>query len=201
MENLVNQLLSLVVAYGYPIIGLTVLVSSLGIPLPQNSIVLIAGSLAVIDNLNLFYLFVLITMCSVIGDCIDYFIGRKLGEIVFQKLNKRSSFIKVSHSVVQRYFRKWSGMSIFLSRWLFTPVSSIVSIFAGVAGYPFRKFIFFDISGQVLSSIIFLSLGYFFSANWPYIWEYLDTLPGIVTAIASGVILLIIGIRKFVNKK
>jgi membrane-associated protein len=53
-----------------------VLVSSLGVPLPAMPVLLVSGSLAAVEGLNLELLFVLVTSCSVAGDSVDYLIGR-----------------------------------------------------------------------------------------------------------------------------
>lgn len=191
-----NSIFTLILVYGYPVVGVVTLLSSMGLPLPGTAVVLVAGSLVATKNLNPIALFLLITASSVAGDVIDYFLGKYIGDGVLQKLAKRSKFVRTSRDTTEKYFRRWSGITVFLTRWLFPFAASIVSVIAGISNYSFRKFLFFDILGQSIATIIFLGLGYVFSVNWPYIWDYLSSIPGIVIGAALGFIFILMGLRK-----
>ncbi len=195
MDLLINEILTLVLAYGYPIVAVTVVASSMGVPLPIAPILVVSGSLAAMEDLNLVFLVVLVTGCSVAGDSVDYYLGTRVGSLVLERLGNRSVRRRASIAVAQRHFRRWSGPTIFLTRWLFTPFSSLVNLLAGIAQYPFRRFLFFDALGEAISSIVFVTLGYVFGVNGRYIWEYIDGVPGIVASAAIGVVFLIIGGR------
>lgn len=201
MDVLFNQILNFVLIYGYPVIGLYILVSSIGIPLPQTSMILAAGSLSAAGDFNIVGLFFLITICSIGGDLVDYFLGRFIGFHFIKHIRK---FVKPQNKVVhsaRSFYTQWSGLSIFTSRFLFTPLASPISVLSGLSKYAIGKFLFFDILGQILSSIIFLSIGYFFNAGWVYFWEYMDSVPGILTIFALSIFLVIFGIRIFVIYK
>jgi membrane-associated protein len=176
----------------------TVLASSAGLPLPMAPILLVAGSVAAAEGLNVATLFLLVVTCSVAGDCLDYYVGRRLGHLFLQRIQKKrpSAVWSVSWVTIEQYFARWSGISIFLSRCVFTPFGSVVSILAGVGNYPFRRFLIFAVAGEIISAAIFLGLGYTFGANWPSIWDDVDGLPGILTFAALGLLLIFAGLKR-----
>lgn len=192
MEVLLKPLLTLVIVYGYPIIALLDLLSSTGAPLPMTAILLVAGSLAAAGLLNIYVLFTLIMICSIIGDILDYYVGRRFGPSAFEKLGKSNN----STARIKAYFLRWSGVSIFLSRWLFTPFSSIVSVIAGASNYKFHRYLIVDILGELFATTIFLTLGYMLGVNWSYMWDYLDGVPGIVTSVIVGCVFIVFGLKK-----
>ena len=196
MDNVLNQLLTYVVAYGYPALAVTSFVSSAGAPLPSTAVLLVSGALAAAGSLNLFALVLLATACSTGGDILDYYAGKSFGVAVLQGLGNRSPAAQQTTAKAQHYFRRWSGIAVFLSRWLFTPFGSVVNVAAGVAGYPIKRFLLFDVLGEAMASVLFVGLGYVFGANWPYIWQYLDGLPGILVGVSLGLGLIVIGARK-----
>lgn len=199
--NIFNSIFTLILVYGYPAIALAVFLTSAGIPLPGIAIILVSGSLAASDNHNLLLLFFLITICSVAGDVVDYFLGLKLGMPLIEKLSSRSKLIRRTFHTVEHLFGKWSGMSVFLTRWLISPLGPTVSFLAGITRYPFRKFLLFDLLGQILSAIIFLGLGYFFSVDWPILWNDLTNFDRILIGTVLGLILIVIGMRKILSKR
>ena len=199
--NILNSIFTLILIYGYPAIAVAVFATSAGIPLPGVAIVLVSGSLAATDNHNIGILFFLVTIASVAGDILDYFLGNIIGTVVIEKICNHSKLVKRSLIKIEHYFSQWSGVSIFLSRWLIPPLAPTVSVLAGITRYPLKRFLLFDILGEVVSSIIFLSLGYFFSVNWPYVWGYLNSTVGIIVGAVIGLTLVMIGLRGVLRKR
>ncbi|HUD44767.1 MAG TPA: VTT domain-containing protein [Patescibacteria group bacterium] len=200
MNFILNQLLTLVLAYGYPIVGLSVVISSIGFPFPTPIILLAAGALAALGELNFYVLFFIVLCCSVLGDITDYWLGAKLGYAILRRFNKHKSSMKL-FGKGRKYFFRWSGITIFLTRWLFSIIASVISLLAGTTGYPFGKFLLFDIPGQIISAFVFLGLGYLFSSEWQNIWTYVQSVSLLMSGILVGTILIIFGIKQYNRKK
>jgi membrane protein DedA with SNARE-associated domain len=199
--SILNNIFTLILVYGYPAIALAVFLTSAGIPLPGVAIILVSGSLAASGNHNLIFLFFLITICSVAGDLVDYFLGVKLGMTLIERLSKQSKFVKRTVSGVKHFFEKWSAISIFLTRWLITPLGPTVSVLAGITKYPFRRFLLFDVIGEMLSAVIFLGLGYFFSVDWPILWNDLSSVDRIGIGTVVGAALIFFSLRKILARR
>ena len=62
MNIVMGQFLTVVLVYGYPIIGLAIFLSSVGFPFPATIITVSAGSLAAIGDLNIVILFFVVVL-------------------------------------------------------------------------------------------------------------------------------------------
>jgi membrane-associated protein len=152
-----------------------------------------------LDGISPLPLFVLVTASSVASDSIGYYLGRTLGGVRLGGPGGRWAWLGTVGNEVQRYFRPWSGLTVFLIRWLFTPLSSAVNLLAGISRYPFRRFLVFAAAGEAISSGLFLGVGYVFGVNSTYLWDYFDGLPGILAASALGLLLTVIGVRRLLR--
>ena len=201
MDSILQQLLGLVLLYGYPVVGVAEFLSSAGVPLPMTAILLAAGSLAALGSLNLPLLCLVTVIASIAGDCIDYTLGRWLGTPMLEALVRRSLVQEAAVERARGQMQRWAGASIFLTRWLFTPVSSLVSLLAGSSDYPLRRFLTADIAGNVIGAVLYLGAGYLVGANWVTVWSDVSGAPLLATLFAIGVLLLALGLVRLLRPR
>jgi membrane-associated protein len=130
--------------------------------LPGDSLLFAAGSLASMpaSQLNPHYLFFIFTSAALIGDTVNYWIGRSLGPKVFHF--EKSRFFDTAHlRKTHDYFEKYGGKTIIIAR--FVPIVRTFTPFvAGIGSLPYPKFITFSIAGALLWVGLFSYGGYFF---------------------------------------
>jgi membrane-associated protein len=199
MGGVLNPLLTLLLVYGYPVVGGVELASSAGVPLPMTAILLASGSLAALGDLNLPLLCLVTVIASITGDCIDYTLGRRLGTPLLEALERRSIVSKSATERARRQMQRWSGASVFLSRWLFTPLSSLVSLLAGTSAYPLRRFLLADVAGNVIGAVLYLGAGYLVGANWVTVWSNVSGAPLLATIFAAGALLFAVGVFRLLR--
>ena len=85
--------------------------------------------------------------------------------------------------------KRWSGAGIFLSRWLITALGPWVNVASGIAAYPWRRFLFWDVLGEVLWVILYVGIGYAFSNRVQAIAEILGNLAWVIVGLIVTVIL------------
>jgi membrane protein DedA with SNARE-associated domain len=200
MEGIFQQLLALVVLYGYPVVGGAEFLSAAGAPLPMSAILLLSGSLAALGSLNVVVLFLVVAATSVAGDFLLFAVGRRFGPPALDQIVRLPFVSTAAVDQAQGYFSRWAGAGIFLSRWLFTPVGAIVSLLAGVTSYPLRSFLALDVAGEVLAAGLWLGAGYAFGANWQQILSYVGGIPGEATVVALGVALVALALRRLLRR-
>lgn len=127
--------------------------------LPGDSLLFAAGSFSAIGKLNPNSMFLILSLAAVLGDSINYFIGKYLGPKVFSKnyrfLNKKN--LEKTH----KFYEKYGGKTIILAR--FIPIVRTFAPFvAGIGLMNYYKFITYNIVGGVAWVGIFVYLGYFF---------------------------------------
>ena len=59
--------------------------------------------------------------------------------------------------------KAWGGPGIFITRWLLIPLGPWINLASGTAGYPWHRFLVWDILGEITGAAVYISLGWFFS--------------------------------------
>ena len=158
--------------------------------LPGDSLLFAAGSIAAIGKMNIHLMVVLLIIAAILGDAVNFMIGKYFGEKLFA--NPNSKIFKQSHlQKTQQFYAKHGGKTIILAR--FIPIVRTFAPFvAGMGHMTYHHFLAYNVIGGVLWVTIFSYLGYFFG-NLPIVKDnlslvliaiiVLSVLPGIVEII------------------
>ncbi len=168
-----RHLLEAATTYGLWVYGLLFLIVFLetGVVvtpfLPGDSLLFATGALAAAGVLDLRAVLVLLTVAAIVGDNMNYFIGRTVGPRVFTEHNR---LLKHDHLLrTQRFYEKHGGKTVVLAR--FVPIVRTFAPFvAGVGRMRYARFLAFDVGGGICWVWSFGLLGYFFG-NQPVVKE------------------------------
>ncbi|GAC1405760.1 MAG: hypothetical protein NVSMB49_25180 [Ktedonobacteraceae bacterium] len=186
MSTFLPTLLTWLQMYGYPMLWVCICVASVGLPLPISLVLLAAGAFAALGDFNIFLLALVAVTASVSGDSLSYLLGRRIGTPIFDWLahSKRFRLLTPQHlTQAQDYFTRRGAWAIFLSRFLFSGLGSVINLLAGAERYPYRRFLLFDFSGEVLGASIPLILGYIFGASWEAVGDIMGASSGFAIAL------------------
>jgi membrane-associated protein len=133
--------------------------------LPGDSLLFAAGAMAAGGSLNLTTLFVLLTVAAIIGDAVNYSIGRYIGPRVFRAVPGEGLLGKALNrdhlTRAHDFFERYGGKAIILAR--FAPiVRTFVPFVAGVGSMTYSKFAFYNVTGAILWVGICTGAGYAF---------------------------------------
>lgn len=138
--------------------------------LPGDSLLFTAGLFAASGDLSLLILLSSLIVAAILGDNINYWIGRKIGLSVFNWKIKGRQLVKESYlQKTEEFFEKRGVFAIIMAR--FVPIVRTFTPFAaGVGKMKYRKFLLFDVIGGVLwiSSMTFAG---FFLGRFEWIRE------------------------------
>ena len=179
--------------YGYPVLWLVVFFAAAGAPISGSLLLFAAGAFAALDDFNLFILFPVALSAAVLGDNLGYFIGRRVGLALIGWLEKQKRFRFITPQAMERgrvYFRRRAGWTIFITRFLIVVLGGPVNIVAGLELYPYPNFLLWDISGQTLSVIMSLGLGFIFARSWEDVAAVFGSLSSLVLALLVALFLL-----------
>jgi len=127
--------------------------------LPGDSLLFATGALAAAGVLDLGAVLVLLSAAAIIGDNMNYWIGRGVGPRVFtesSRLLKREYLLRT-----KRFYEKHGGKTVVLAR--FMPIVRTFSPFvAGIGRMHYARFLAFDVGGGIFWVCGFGLLGYFF---------------------------------------
>ena len=128
--------------------------------LPGDSLLFAAGSIAAIGKMNIHLMVVLLIIAAILGDAVNFMIGKYFGEKLFA--NPNSKIFKQSHlQKTQQFYAKHGGKTIILAR--FIPIVRTFAPFvAGMGHMTYHHFLAYNVIGGVLWVTLFSYLGYFF---------------------------------------
>ena len=144
--------------------------------LPGDSLLFVAGSLAAGANasLDLFVLFGLLFLAAVLGDNINYWVGRFFGpRVVKWRIGGRDLVQQKHLDKTHAYFEKYGVKTIIIAR--FVPIVRTITPFvAGIGAMDYkRKFLPFDIAGGALWIGLLLTAGYVFGTH-PFVQKHYE---------------------------
>jgi membrane-associated protein len=164
--------------------------------LPGDSLLFVAGTLAAIGELNVHLLAVLLIAAAVLGNSVNYAIGRWLGERLFR--DSRSRWLNPAHlEKAHAFYEHHGGKAVVISRFL-PIVRTYIPFVAGMGAMSPSRFTAYNIGGAVLWVGSLSYLGYFFG-NIPWIKKNLTLLiVGII--VVSLLPLLVAFVRSRLGK-
>ncbi len=128
--------------------------------LPGDSLLFAAGALSGRGSLNVHLLVLLLCVAAVIGDFVNYSIGKWMGPKVFEK--KDSKIFKVEYlKKTERFYERYGAKTIVIAR--FVPiVRTFAPFLAGVGQMSYLKFVSYNIVGGILWVSSLTYAGYLF---------------------------------------
>ncbi len=164
--------------------------------LPGDSMLFTAGAIAAMGAMNIFTLFIVVYIAAVLGDTVNYYIGKKLGSKILEKEEVR--FINKEYlKKAQIFYENHGSETIVLAR--FIPIVRTFAPFvAGIGEMNYTKFIPYNLLGGGLWVALFLGGGYFFG-NLPFIEKHFSYV--LIAIILISILPAIMAIIKEKRKK
>ncbi len=160
----------------------------IGIFLPGDSLLFVAGLLAAGGFLAFGPLTLIVVLAAVLGDSVGYWFGANIGDTLFKR--KDSRFFKQEYVArTQNFFTAYGGRAIILAR--FVPVvRTIAPILAGVGSMRYRSFLSYNALGGFLWGAGLVSLGFFLGSVIPNSDTYVLPLSLVIIALSFLPILM-----------
>jgi membrane-associated protein len=189
------QLLDLLLTYGVVALAPILAASALGLPIPSSLLLLAGGAFAGSGQLALLPLIVVGIIATSAGDSLGYWLGRRGGVAALERFGPRFGIKPSAITRADAFLERWGGVAILLTRFLITPLGPVINIVAGIGRYPYRRFIAYDLLGEAIWVILYLALGYLFSASWDVLADILGQASQLLAVAAIAIVLLVLLIR------
>lgn len=128
--------------------------------LPGDSLLFAVGALAARpEGLNFGILFVSLLVAAILGDSVNYWVGKYFGMKLPQRFPRiiKQEYLDKTHDFYERY----GGKTIIIAR--FVPIVRTFAPFvAGVGKMTYGKFMTYNVGGGILWIGLLLPAGYFF---------------------------------------
>lgn len=141
--------------------------------LPGDSLLFTAGALAATGSFRIELLFIMIFIAAVMGDTLNYQLGKHIGPKVFRK--ESSLLFHKDHLIrAQKFYELHGKKTIILAR--FIPIMRTFAPFvAGIGRMSYPVFLFYNVVGAAVWSAIFTFGGFLFG-NIPWVKEHFGLL-------------------------
>lgn len=136
--------------------------------LPGDSLLFGVGALAAAGSLDVLWLMILLSVAGIIGDSVNYAIGKYFSDKVLDKTFGK--FIKKEHlDKTHAFYEKYGGKTIIMAR--FIPIVRTLAPFvAGIGKMSYFKFAVYNVTGGILWVSSLVLAGFYFG-NIPIIRE------------------------------
>jgi membrane-associated protein len=135
--------------------------------LPGDSLLFAAGAIAGTGMLDVRLLIVLLFLASVLGDAVNYSVGRYIGPRVFRPEGRKGRLERLLNprhlERTHEFFERHGGKAVVMAR--FVPiVRTFIPFVAGAGAMTYSSFAFYNIFGGALWVVVCVGAGYLFGA-------------------------------------
>lgn len=174
-----DWLLGLVPQYGLWLLVATTFLSCLAMPIPASVLMLTAGGFAAAGDLVLWQAFLAAAAGGIAGDQLGFWAGRSLGAGLLGRLRKdpgRDRLLAKAGEMVDR-----QGLAtVFLTRWLLSPLGPYVNLIAGSTGYAWGRFTLAGVAGEAVWAGLYVGAGFAFGGNMAAASDAIGSLLGMI---------------------
>ena len=188
--------------YGYGALFVLLMLGIVGLPIPDETLLVFCGYLISRGTLNPVWTLVTAVLGSWCGISVSYWIGRTLGLGVVHRFGRYLHVDQERLDRVHRWFEH-SGHWALFGGYYIAGVRHLTAIIAGASKLSFGSFVLFAWTGGFCWAAAFLALGYFIGEDWRRIAEIVhrDVLYGSIAVIAAVLLYLLVRKRRAVPGK
>ncbi|MGA2412505.1 MAG: DedA family protein [Candidatus Binataceae bacterium] len=146
-------------SWGYLGLFLCTFVGNLGLPVPEETVLLAAGFLAGREILDLKTVYAVGIASAVIGDCAGFVAGRTGGQRFFEWLGRRFPFVSARYNQIQEFFQTHGTKAVFMARFV-AGARFMAGPMAGAAGMRFWRFLGWNLFGALIWCSLVITVGY-----------------------------------------
>jgi membrane protein DedA with SNARE-associated domain len=186
LHNSLQLIEQYMLAYGYWAVFFGVMLENAGVPVPGETILLIAGYFASTGEFHVALVMLIAATGAVIGDNIGFAIGHHYGRGFLLRWGRFFFLTPRRYEHMERYFESHGNKTILVARFI-TGLRVFAALLAGASKMPWRLFLVYNMAGAILWSVVITTLGYLFGQSLPLLIKWVGR-SGTVLLIAAIVI-------------
>ena len=158
------MLQALLQAGSLPIIVAALLAAGLGVPIPEDPVLLAAGVIAHRTWLPWWVVLPTAYVSAILADCMLFLLARHFGHALLTVPPLRWLLTPARRASVSALFAKRGARAVFVGRHL-AGARALVFVFAGIQKMPLRQFLVWDSLAGLITIPVIFSLGFLLSAH------------------------------------
>ena len=186
-----DYLLTQIINHGAPLFGLILFLGAMGIPVPASILLIAAGAFSQQGFLDWSSIAVFGLLGAVAGDAVSFGMGFYAKKWVSKRIEGSPTWKNARDA-----FESRAGMAVYLTRFLITALAVPTNLIAGGSGFRFRKFLTYDIFGEMTWIILYGGLGYWFGSEWELVSNFINDFGGLILGLAILGVGIWLGLRR-----
>lgn len=178
--TITESLLALVPVYGSALVGLITFAACMALPVPASLAMLAGGAFAATGDLSLPAVAGAALAGAVLGDQAGWVLGRS-GSGWLARAAARPSRARLM-ARARKQLDESAFATVYLSRWLFSPLGPWVNLAAGAMRLDWRRFTLGSVTGEATWVVLYVGLGWGFAAQVDRMGSLMGSLAGFVAA-------------------
>jgi undecaprenyl-diphosphatase len=202
MVEYLNDLILGLEQWGYLVVFIIVLLECqafLGLFMPGESMVMLAGFLAGQEIFDIRLLIGLVAIAAILGDSIGYEFGRWLGRDWLRRHGPSFWLRPERLDRMDAFFARHGGWSVFFAHFLHVG-RALMPFLAGAARLPYFRFLSFNAVGCALWAAVYSLVGFYFGQHWHLIERWMGR-ASVMTGICAGLVVAIIWLWRWVGTR
>jgi membrane protein DedA with SNARE-associated domain len=171
LHNSLQLIEQYMLIYGYWAVFFGVMLENAGVPVPGETILLVAGYYAASGHFHVALVMLIASTGAIIGDNIGFAIGHHYGRAFLLRAGRFFFLTPKRLKHLENYFARHGNKTILVARFI-TGLRVFAALFAGASKMPWRVFVVYNCAGAFLWSIVITSLGYLFGQSLPLLVKW-----------------------------
>jgi membrane protein DedA with SNARE-associated domain len=164
--HILDLLRGALVQYGYWAVAVALLLENAGLPVPGETVLLMASFLAYSEHdLRLPWIILVGTAAATLGDNLGFALGHYGGRPLLERYQNIFRIRQATLERGERLFERYGAVTVFFARFVFG-MRIIAGPMAGVLRMRWQKFLLSNVLGAALWVTVIAGVGYFFGRHW-----------------------------------
>ncbi len=202
LHNSLQLIEQYMLAYGYWAVFFGVMLENAGVPVPGETILLIAGYFAAsrADQFNIIRVMITAATGAVVGDNIGFAIGHHYGRGILLRFGRFIFLTPKRLEHMENYFQSHGNKTILVARFI-TGLRVFAALLAGASKMRWRVFFVYNVAGALLWSIVITTLGYLFGQSLPLLVKWVGRSGTILLIVVIVIVVIVWRIRSHRKRK
>lgn len=188
---MLDLLRSALAHYGYWVIATALLLENMGLPVPGETILLLASFLAFSEHrLRLPYIILVGICAATVGDNLGFYIGHRGGRPLLERYQHILHIPRGSVLKAERLFQRYGAPTVFLARFI-AGMRIVTGPLAGVLRMHWKKFAVYNFLGAAAWVTMISGIGYLFGRHWDALMRVLKRVDVAIVLLVVVLILLV----------
>jgi membrane protein DedA with SNARE-associated domain len=190
-EHFFELLRGFLLNYGYWAVAATLALENAGLPLPGETILLLASFLAYSEHhLRLPMVILVGVIAATLGDNVGFLIGHRGGRPFLERYQHIFRIRQVTLRRGERVFQRYGAATVFFARFVFG-LRMIAGPLAGVLRMPWKRFVLFNFLGATLWVSVVCAAGYLSGRHWRLLMTVFRRVDVAILLLAAVIVFLL----------